>query len=207
MALWNVPWKLAPNHESLACETALACVIKLHEMCNSHQWKQLNLPPFYIRIGINSGIAHVGNCGSPTRFSYTAIGDAVNIASRLQTLNKEFNTVILLSGQTYKVAKQDFVCDFVGFQTLRGRTQKVEAYSLVSNVNAASDLQKQCAQLLEQVSSLISQPVVDYQTAIRILQQVLEIKQNQNWNTTYVQKLIQNLQDSMFTGQHLASIS
>lgn len=132
MAFWNAPI-LDQQHVIHACQTALHMVKRLSQL--NHNWKNRNLPVLSIRIGIHSGTAIVGNVGSEERLSYTSIGDAVNLASRLETLNKLYGTTILVSDVIYNMAKESFAFRFVDVVSVRGREQSTHLYELVSSEN------------------------------------------------------------------------
>jgi len=85
MAFWGAPLD-QPNHPEMACTSSLEMINKLKEL--QTKWKEEGTPVFDIGIGLNSGDAIVGNMGSSQRFDYTAIGDNVNLASRMEGLNK-----------------------------------------------------------------------------------------------------------------------
>src|SRR5262249_59682454 len=86
-------------HAARCCRGALDRRAALADL--NGRWQEEGLPRLGIRIGISSGNAIVGNFGSPTRFSYTAVGDTVNLASRLEHLNEEFGTDVLISDDTW----------------------------------------------------------------------------------------------------------
>ena len=90
MAFWGAPAD-TPDHAARCCEAALDMRAALERL--NQGWHAAGLPQIEIRIGINSGDAIVGNFGSSRRFSYTAVGDDVNLASRLEQLNKGYGTV------------------------------------------------------------------------------------------------------------------
>lgn len=136
MAIWNHPYGKVAEHEYMACKVAL--LLQENSKAISDSWIARGLPRFNIRIGINSGQCLIGNIGSETRYNYTALGDTVNVASRLENLNKEFNTNILISAATFATAKQHFLCYFVGLVALRGKTTLNEVYLLGSKVQSAS---------------------------------------------------------------------
>jgi class 3 adenylate cyclase/CHASE2 domain-containing sensor protein len=94
---------------------------------------------FRVRIGINTGAALVGNVGSNRRFDYTAIGDAVNIAQRLEAANKEHGTTVLISAETAAAAGPGFLLRPVGAISVKGRTAKVEALELLSSEETAAE--------------------------------------------------------------------
>jgi adenylate cyclase len=84
-----------------------------------------------IGVGISTGEAVVGNIGSPERMGYTAIGDTVNIAARLQDLTKEYKSPLLISHTTYEEVKYSFATERVGFVPVKGRTEPVGIYRVL----------------------------------------------------------------------------
>lgn len=98
MALWGAPFH-EPDHATRSCEAALAMLTRLAEL--QQVWRDEGKPVMEIGVGINTGIASVGNMGSSLRYGYTAMGDAVNLASRLEGMNKEYGTRIIISESTY----------------------------------------------------------------------------------------------------------
>jgi adenylate cyclase len=94
-------------------------------------------PPIAIGIGIHSDDVIVGNIGSRKRLEFTVVGDGVNVSSRLQTLNKEFGTTILVSETTFDALKGEFECRQMPVTPLRGRGGELRFYEVVS-VKAAA---------------------------------------------------------------------
>jgi adenylate cyclase len=127
MAIWNAP-VLTPDHALRACQCALNIQARLAE-ANAFRRKS-DLPALQVRIGIHSGRAVIGNVGSADRLEYTAIGDAVNIAARLEALNKEFHTEILVSGEVAARIRDHLDVVAKGRAALKGRMGRVEVHAL-----------------------------------------------------------------------------
>ena len=142
MALFGAPLEL-PDHARLACRTALDMVATLREL--GQQWAAEGRPQIRVGLGINSGEAAVGNMGSDRLFDYTAIGDNVNLASRLEGLNKYYGTDILLSEATAQSLDGDFILRRVDLVQVKGKTQPLEVYELLGEGTPDPDL----AQFLE----------------------------------------------------------
>lgn len=106
MAFWNAPQDMA-NHVEKACEAALYCQTRLHSL--NQKLKGQNRPTLSTRIGINTGIAFIGNIGTFERMNYTAIGDVVNTAQRLEQMNKDYHSAILISEEVYQKIKDKFL--------------------------------------------------------------------------------------------------
>lgn len=102
IAFWNAPAEI-PDHSLKALEAAVKCQEKLKEMESFFVEKVGR--PMWTRIGLNTGDAVVGNMGSENRFDYTMFGDSVNLASRLEGLNKQFGTYIMCSQKTKEDAE------------------------------------------------------------------------------------------------------
>lgn len=129
MAVFNAPVAL-PNHTASACEAAYDMLLKLKELNN--EWGQRGTPHLDIGIGVNTGEAVVGNMGAEQRFNYTAIGDTVNLASRLEGLNKMYRTHIIVSEFTFAGAKDGFTFRELDYVRVKGKQKPIVIYELVS---------------------------------------------------------------------------
>lgn len=120
MAFWGAPIELK-NHAFNACSTALQM-----------QKKIMELNKLSIRIGINSGNVIVGNIGGSKRFDYTVMGDNVNLASRLESVNKIYSTHILIGENTYQLIKDDFILRELDSIRVKGKEITTNIYELIS---------------------------------------------------------------------------
>jgi len=129
MAFWGAPFE-EPEHATHACHAALEMISKLKEM--QKIWKAAGKPVLDIGVGLSTGVASVGNMGSALRYGYTALGDTVNLSARLEGLNKEYGSHILLSETTY-VEVQDPLLIFRELDLIRvkGKLQPVTLYELL----------------------------------------------------------------------------
>lgn len=129
MAFWGAPRELA-DHATFACLAALEIekeIKKLNERWSKEGKKTLNT-----RIGISTGDTIVGNFGSDQRLNYTVIGDPVNLASRLEALNKQYGTGILISHETQKACFGKIETRKLDNLYVKGKTESVSIYELIS---------------------------------------------------------------------------
>jgi len=127
MAFWGAPLDDA-QHAEHAVRAAIEMQAAMEVLSASLQAR--GLPAIAMRVGLHTGRVVVGNVGSHSRFSYTVIGDAVNLASRLEGANKEFGTGILLSGATAALLPPDLVLRQLGTIHVKGKSEAVEVYTL-----------------------------------------------------------------------------
>ena len=123
------------QHERHAVQAALrmrALVAKI----NGERSVQ-GLDPIAIGIGIHTDTVVVGNIGSRKRLEYTVVGDGVNTTARLQTLNKEFHTTLLISDTTHAAVADEFECRPMEATVLRGKSTPLQSYEVVSAKQAA----------------------------------------------------------------------
>jgi adenylate cyclase len=98
----------------------------------NQRWQHAGKFPFKTRIGIHMGDAIVGNVGSSERLNYTALGDTINITSRLENINKMYHTHILVSETVYHVIKDKFALRFIDYAAMRGRKNAIRIYELLA---------------------------------------------------------------------------
>jgi adenylate cyclase len=128
MALWGAPER-NPGHAFDACRVALACQQALSGLALEAQAR--GHAALTMRIGINSGNILVGNIGSEERLNYTAIGDAVNVASRLEALNKRYGTAILIGEETRRLAGDAIVARRLDRVAVYGKEEGIAIYELI----------------------------------------------------------------------------
>jgi adenylate cyclase len=128
MAFWGAPLPTV-NHALKACQAALAMKKAIHPL--QETWRELGLPLLEARLGFHTGKAIVGNVGSRDRFNYTVMGDTVNLASRLEGVNKLYGTSILVSESTYQQAATTYLFREIDQVQVKGRLQPVTIYELL----------------------------------------------------------------------------
>lgn len=129
MAVWGNVGPSNPKTDAYkAVNTAIQMQRKLTEM--REKWLAEGMVPLQIRIGVNTGEALVGNFGSPQKMDYTVIGDAVNTASRLEGLNKEFSSSILISQSCYDLVKDRVNARHCGNAKVKGKEETVSVFEV-----------------------------------------------------------------------------
>lgn len=134
MALWGAPLAL-PDHALRACRAAL----EMQESMAGLQadWAARDLPRLNARIGLHTGNVVAGNVGSRDRFNYTVLGDTVNLASRLEGVNKVYGTHILMSAETCRLVKDTLLVRELDLVKVVGRVQPEGIYELVGSFPAS----------------------------------------------------------------------
>ena len=134
MAFWGAPAS-NPHHARDACRAALACQRALRQCGLRDDTGR----PLKIRIGINSGDMLVGNIGSEVRLNYTVIGDAVNVASRLEGVNKEYGSEIIIGETTRRLAGNAIHARELDRLMVYGRQGGLRIYELIGTASRASE--------------------------------------------------------------------
>ncbi len=129
MAFWGAP--LDQEDQAVrACRAALAQQAALTEL--NRAFAEQNLPTLKVRIGLHTGDAIVGNLGSAKRFDYTVIGDTVNLASRLEGLNKFYGTTIMASEATVQECGDEMACRELDLVSVKGRETPVRVFEVMA---------------------------------------------------------------------------
>jgi adenylate cyclase len=131
MVFWNAP-HLQTDHVERACRAALSA--KAASDVLNIQFEAEGLPAFSVRFGIHSGEAVVGNVGSEERMNYTVLGNSVNLAARLEGLNKEYATTILVSDAVHKRVEHHFQFRPIASVIAKGMTTETRVYELIEAV-------------------------------------------------------------------------
>jgi adenylate cyclase len=134
MAFWGAP-QPQDDHAARCCRAALACRRAIDQSGLVDDLGQ----PLQIRIGINSGRMLVGNIGSELRLNYTVIGDAVNVASRLEGANKSYGTQILIGAATERLARGVVITREVDSIAVYGREEGISVHELIGIAGETAD--------------------------------------------------------------------
>src|SRR2546421_850333 len=138
MAVWgNVRSRGVAEDAKSCARAALAMRRELYWL--NQKWKADKFPPFAIGLGINHGDVLVGNIGSQEKADPTVIGDAVNLASRLEALTRTYAMDILVGARAAELIRDEFDLRSVALVQVKGKTQPVELFALIGAKNDAAD--------------------------------------------------------------------
>jgi adenylate cyclase len=182
MAVYGAPLD-QPDHAVRACRTALDMLKELKKL--QKKWGDEGRPVLHIGIGINSGDMVVGNMGSQMRFDYTVMGDSVNLGSRLEGINKEYGTNIVISEYTYAAVRDVLTCRELDSVRVKGKKLPVKIYELLCG--------KQDAATHEAFLGLFEAGLEKYKQAqwdeaIAVFRQVLELKPGDPPSELYIRR-------------------
>jgi len=137
MAFWTTPFSEGEDHARDACFACLEMRLTFAEIeKNISQITGLrrNIPKFHVRMALATGDTLIGTIGSATTKSFTVIGDTVNIASRLEAVNKVYGTDLIINEDCYRLAELEIEAREIDFVTVYGKTEPVRIYELLSKM-------------------------------------------------------------------------
>jgi adenylate cyclase len=124
-------------HPRQACRAALAMQRRLNTL--NEESRRIGEPELHMRIGVNTGTAVAGNMGTDEIFNYTILGDCVNLASRLESVNKQYGTRIIVGEETWTRVKDEFEARELDWIRVKGKVRPVAIYELLSEANGLSE--------------------------------------------------------------------
>ena len=164
MTFWNAP-EPVKDHAHQACQAALRCREGGRTLSQSAEWH--NLPAFETRFGLHQDKALVGHFGAPDRMNYTAIGDAVNLASRLEGLNKQYGTTIIASERIFEDARAQFDFRLLDWVAVKGKTGAIKIYELLGEKDSAEQQRRMITTYEEAFEAYAAS---DFDKAIELLE-------------------------------------
>jgi adenylate cyclase len=174
-AFWNAP-DPQKDHAERACDAALYFRDRVKQSVKGQ--------PLVTRLGLHTGIANVGNFGSTHRVDYTALGESINLASRMEGLNKYLGTRLLITGTTEAEISGKFVTRFLGQFRLKGFEKQVDVFELIGRDPGTAP-----PWLKLYYSALEAFMQRDFPTATNRFAQVLNAEPNDGPSTFYLHKM------------------
>lgn len=185
MAFWGAPLQM-PNHAEMACKAALFIQAIIPEIGEKFSGVMSYKPE--TRIGINTGITVVGNIGSETRFDYTVLGDPVNLASRLEPLNKQFGTKIIISEFTKKHLPEHFLCRQLDLVRVMGMQKPVKVYELIADMSIGGNYEYDILKVQAFETALNLYRNMQWDDAINSFNKILESDKSDRPTLTYLER-------------------
>ncbi len=180
MAFWGAPLA-QPAHAKMACLAVLENRERLKQLNVELKAKGMN--ELFARCGLNTGPMNVGNMGSSQKFNYTVMGDAVNLASRLEGANKQYGTMLMVSETTYAAAKDEIEVRELDLLRVKGKKLPIKVFELVSKKGGLTEEQKKAFAIYDSALELYRKR--DFKSALSKFGQVTEILPKDGPSETY----------------------
>ena len=165
MTIWNAP-EPVPDHPQMACLAALRCRDAARSLAQTPEWREF--PAFETRFGLHCAKALVGHFGARDRMNYTAIGDAINLASRLEGLNKLYGSSIIASDTIVDRANEAFDFRLLDVVAVKGKSDPITIYELLGTKGVL----EQCRQVVSAYETAFSAYAAGkFERALAILQE------------------------------------
>ncbi len=174
------------DHALRACLVAIEMQKRLEEM--RAVWKSEGKHELYMRIGMNTGKMVVGNMGSKTRMDYTMMGDSVNLASRLEGVNKQYTTETMISESTYEKVKEDIETRELDRIRVVGKTEPIKIYEVLGRKGEMNSHTRAILPLFNQGIQYYSNR--EWKEALACFEKALEINEKDGPSSTYRQRCI-----------------
>ncbi len=168
MAFWGAPLD-SDRDEMNACLSGLRSIEAIERI--NEEFRQRKLPEISVRIGIHTGEAIAGNIGSDRIFNYTVIGDSVNLASRIESINRFFKTKIMVSEDTIKMTEDSFFPRELGLIEVKGKNLPVRIFELIGRKDDVSRDKTELVELYNQGLQYYKEQ--KWQDALDIFEKVL----------------------------------
>jgi class 3 adenylate cyclase/CHASE2 domain-containing sensor protein len=193
MAFWNAP-KEVPDHPDRGVRTAILMQRRLKALNERWRVDRPDQEPLKVRIGVHSGEVVVGNVGGEDRFDYSAIGDAVNVAARLEPANKTYDTLNMVSAVTLAATKQGYRVRELDHITVVGKDEPIKVYELLEMEGVELDPEKEAA-LERYAKGMESYRRHDWGEAKRSFEAALEACPQDGPSALYVSRCEENIID------------
>jgi len=152
------------------------------------EWRAQGEPELFMRIGVNTGPAVVGNMGSTTRLDYTMMGDSVNLAARLEGVNKQYKTYTMISESTYEQAKDGIEAREVDLIRVVGKREPVRIYELLGKKGEIDATMKQTLPFFIEGYELYKKR--EWNKSAEFFEKVLAINSEDGPSLTYFERCI-----------------
>ena len=183
IAFWGAPLEL-PDHATIACHAAIDMQKKNEEMRKT--LREQNRPMLYTRIGMSSGSVVVGNMGSADRMDYTMMGDVVNLAARLEGVNKFYQTFTMIPQSTYELAKDDIDTRQLDIIRVVGKKEPISVYEVLERKNQTSSEKSGVVEKFLKALKLYEER--NFADASKEFEKVLAIDPDDGPSKTYVKR-------------------
>ncbi|HXQ53458.1 MAG TPA: adenylate/guanylate cyclase domain-containing protein [Stellaceae bacterium] len=190
MAFWAAPFSTGDSHASLACLAALAqqeAIAELRKELPNITGLRRDAPNFVVRMGIATGEAVVGTIGSPVSSSFTVIGDTVNLASRLEAVNKIYGTRMIISDETLRLAQREIEARELDVIAVVGKSEPIGIHEILC---ATGELAPAQAELCDTFAKgLAAYRAREWDEAERLFRQCLALAPGDGPSALYVERI------------------